>query len=266
MTLPTTLTTTFSVTAFGAASPASLGARLAAVPPDNTLPNLWGLRLISDVTATVGQKSTRTFVHAMSPGEGAASISCTLEAGEKGAKIKTFTIGGAGDGYAAPPILTTSPVGSERRMIVYPSMFLSSLSIVNAGSGYTPGTYPLVFSGGGLWDGSGATGRFHVGGGGTVDGVFIDTVNGFYNNPPDVVLAGAGSGINAYVQGALGIGDLAIVDPGQFWDTPPTIIITPTYYANCSGGDYLGPMRHWMTGPLQLALRTTVLADEPVAS
>lgn len=253
----------YSVTAIGSQSPASLAARLAAVPVDFLLPDTYGLLLISDVSATVSAKTTRTMTFLFDPGEGAPSASVVLEPGEVGAPIQSVAVTSSGDGMAARPIVTFSAaIHAGRRALAYPTMKVTSGVVVHGGTGFTSGT--VVFVGGALAPGGvEATGHLTFGGG-AVTGLVVDSGGGPYNEPPNAVIFGNGTG--ALVIPALGVSGLQLVDPGSGWQGEVTVVFTPLYYSVCGGGDYISPMRNWMTGQLQNALKTTVVALEPVVS
>lgn len=264
MTIPTTLTCSYSVTAFGSLSAASLGARLDATPYQPLLPNAYGLLLISDSTATVGQVSTRTFVFLFNPGEGSASAHTTIVPGEVGAPISGMAVDSSGDDYAAQPLVDFSPRGSQRNGRAYAQMKVTSLAIVKGGRGFTS-TPSLLLVGGGLASGGvRAQGRVNISGG-VINSTIIDVSGGPYSETPIAVLVG-GSGTGAYLQAALGVSGFRLPDPGNGWLAAPSVVLTPKYYSICGGGDFVAPMRSFMKGALEDALQTTVLAAEPVVS
>jgi hypothetical protein len=266
--MPTTLSCSYSVTAFGSLSIASLSARLYATEYDPTLPNLYGLLLTGDTIVISGQTATRTFTFLFAFGEGSASASAVVEPGELGGRLQSMRVDESGDDYAAPPLVTFDPPGSQRNAIAYAQMQVTSLNIIRGGSGYTSSP-TLILKGATVPGGVQAVGRLHVVSGSVVSTI-VDLPGGPYVSMPYPELVGGG-GSGAYVQPVLGLipgaAGLRVVDYGLGWDSTPTVNLSFRYPTQiCTGGDFVSPMRAFMKGRLENALQTVVLAAEPVAS
>jgi len=90
--------------------------------------------------------------------------------------------------------------------------YVYSTTITNAGSGGTPGTYALSFSGGG---GTGATGTYTIGAGGTVTSISITAGGSSYTSAPTLSFplgSVSGAAATATIVGYTGIRPLRILE------------------------------------------------------
>lgn len=121
--------------------------------------------------------------------------------------ITNIVIHKNGSGYTSTPTITISAPASgttaTATVILYGSNSVNDLvTITNAGSGYTPGIYPLSITGGG---GEGATGNVYISTTGVV--VAVDITNGGYGytSTPTLSFSGAGTPtVNAVLTAAIG--------------------------------------------------------------
>lgn len=112
-----------------------------------------------------------------------------------GGMVTGATITSGGSGYTGSPV------------VGFPTPISSTLTVTNNGTGYTPGTYALGFSGGG---GTGAAGTYTIGIGGGVTGYSITNNGSGYTSAPAVSFpSGGGTGAaataNLFGSGASGI-------------------------------------------------------------
>ena len=120
-------------------------------------------------------------------------------------------------GFSATPTISSGTItaitinngggGFENNPNVVILSGITSVSGVVAGSGYTPGTYPLGISGTAL-NNNNAVGTFTISAGGSLTTVTI-TTPGFYQNVPILSFPGAGAGTGASATAVIGSGALA---------------------------------------------------------
>lgn len=109
--------------------------------------------------------------------------------------ITNIIVYSGGSGYTTTPTITISAptagvTATATANLTATNSVNDLITISNAGSGYTPGIYPLIFSGGG---GSGATGNVYVGYTGTVLNVVITNGGSGYTSTPTLSFVGAGT-------------------------------------------------------------------------
>lgn len=91
----------------------------------------------------------------------------------------------------------------KRYTVTCESVGIASITITNGGSGYTPGSHPVVLiSGGG---GSGATATATANGSGVITSIILNTTGSGYTSIPAVTIAaGGGGGVTATAEAVLG--------------------------------------------------------------
>lgn len=134
--------------------------------------------------------------------------------------ITNIVIHKNGSGYTSTPTITISAPESGTTATATVTLAATNsvndlVTITNAGSGYTPGIYPLSITGGG---GSGATGNVYISTTGVV--VAIDITNGGsnYTSTPTLSFSGAGTPtVNAVLTAAIGkrISSITITNGGS---------------------------------------------------
>src|SRR4029077_2517006 len=104
----------YSAIASGSFTAGQLSTLMAAVPQDNDLLVLYGLRSISDVMSTVGKTVTRTITLSMNPTV-AATATATLGGGESQGPVQLITVTANGADYVNVPRVTLDiPVPLEQ--------------------------------------------------------------------------------------------------------------------------------------------------------
>lgn len=134
--------------------------------------------------------------------------------------ITNIVIHKNGSGYTSTPTITISAPASGTTATATVSLYGGNsvndlVTITNAGSGYTPGIYPLSITGGG---GTGATGNVYISTTGVV--VAIDITDGGYDytSTPTLSFSGAGTPtVNAVLTAAIGkrISSITITNGGS---------------------------------------------------
>lgn len=138
-----------------------------------------------------------------------------------GGMVTSTAITAAGSGYTSAPT------------VVFPTPITSTLTVTNTGTGYTPGTYALGFSGGG---GTGAAGTYTIGIGGSITSTAISNNGSGYTTAPTVAFSsGGGSSAAAtahlFGSGASGIAlitsngvaSVTVVEGGTNFTSTPTL-------------------------------------------
>lgn len=137
-----------------------------------------------------------------------------------GGVVTNVVIEKNGSGFTSTPTLTISAPETGTTATATVTLDATNsvndlVTITNAGSGYTPGIYPLSITGGG---GSGATGNVYISTTGVV--VAIDITNGGsnYTSTPTLSFSGAGTPtVNAVLTAAIGkrISSITITNGGS---------------------------------------------------
>lgn len=202
---------------------------LAAIPTDFTLPNFWGLLLVSDATTNPsGNALQRTWVFKMVPTIGDATITAQLQGGSAAAPVAKLTVTGAGGLYARPPILTFTGGGTPlAQAIAYAQMQVGGALVLQGGAAYTGATI-ATFVGGDLAPGGtpAVAGAVTVVGN-AVTGVAVATPGGPYNVPPTCVISDTGGGAGAEVVLGLSVSGATLAYGGKGYTSAPTVVVTP---------------------------------------
>lgn len=138
-----------------------------------------------------------------------------------GGMVTSTAITAAGSGYTSAPT------------VIFPTPITSTLTVTNTGTGYTPGTYALGFSGGG---GTGAAGTYTIGIGGSITSTAISNNGSGYTSASTVAFSsGGGSSAAAtahlFGSGASGIAlitsngvaSVIVVEGGTNFTSTPTL-------------------------------------------
>lgn len=256
---------------YGNQTQASLLARMAAVPLDLTLPQMWGLIPDSDAMATpTGTEITRTIELNMC-NSAAASITAALDSSPNNGRVAKLTLGATAGYMAGPPILSfTAPNPGGQKAAGVPVMGVKQAVIANGGSGYNGATTTAALVGGNLAPGGtpatlGAITLI----GNVVTNVAIATPGSGYTTYPTIVItdsSGAGSGAEIY--GGLNLVGVTLTNPGFLYSTAPVVTVTSLFSANCPGEVAPGElfdntMANWMTIQLQIGVRSPINASMP---
>lgn len=138
-----------------------------------------------------------------------------------GGMVTSTAITAAGSGYTSAPT------------VVFPTPITSTLTVTNTGTGYTPGTYALGFSGGG---GTGAAGTYTIGIGGSITSTAISNNGSGYTSAPTVAFS-SGGGSSAVATAHLfgsgasgialitsnGVASVTVVEGGTNFTSTPTL-------------------------------------------
>lgn len=221
-------TVTCSFTAVAVAiTVADLSARMAAVPIDFTLPNLWGLYLTNDTTSAVGVLVTRQFTFKMIPTVADATATATLKGGSSGQQIAAVTVTGAGGLYARPPLVTFSGGTPTATATAVANMAVSGFTIIKGGSSYAAPT--VAFVGGELAPGGIAVQATATQAAGVINSVTVTNPNnGPYISAPLVVI-NDGPGTGAEVIAGLAVNTVTVTSPGQGFGAVPNVVFTPLF-------------------------------------
>ena len=268
----------YKVTARGGQTIAVLAAALAAVPIDLTIPQLFGMIPIADVTTISGQTATRNITLQFAPLVPAMGTA-TLFPGENGGPIETLlpTNSEANGDYAAIPVISFvggSPQQSNNPGASYTMnataaahMMLLDAFVVNPGSGYSNAATAVII-GGGLDPVNGVPGTASptVVAGGAIGGVSFLNRGFGYSSFVQIQIVDPSGGSGAVIFGGLSVFGIKLFNPGNY-KTAPTPVFTPYFQAsNPDSTNQKSIVRGFMTRALEEALRSPVTAVEPVVS
>jgi len=130
--------------------------------------------------------------------------------------------------FMAMPTITVSTSGSTKGAALFPVIASTksvnkTVSIINAGSGYTNGTYPMTFTGGG---GSGAVGTVTISGGVVTSATVTNGGSGYTTSPTIGIGGSPGTPTVAAVLTAFigyAITSVTIIETGSGYTSTPTI-------------------------------------------
>ncbi len=183
------------------------------------------------------------------PGASQATATAVVPGGF-GSNTIVVTIGNPGAGYTSPPGITISgpdvpgPGANQAIGTATIAGGIAGVNIIYGGSGYSAGTYSLVFSGGG---GTGAAGTATVSTSSIKAIVLTNPGNG-YANPPTVSIPPPSSGNQASAAAsvtAIGVSGVTITAPGKGYTSPPSVIFI--------GGGGSGAAAHTVLAPTTVA-------------
>lgn len=138
----------------GGAPLAPLAAAVAAVPFPKGILELFGLRLLTDVTVE-GPPVVRTVTLSLGPITTATAVAGLIPSEPTGSRIDSVTVSAKGSGYVVPPVVKFSDAtGSGAKALAY--LDVKTAVVAAGGDGY-PDQVAVVFYGG-LPPGSGVPG------------------------------------------------------------------------------------------------------------
>lgn len=148
----------------------------------------------------------------------------------EGASVASVTLGGTNSGYSTIPTTTVANVPKKqngiRATIAVSSMGIASVTLVNAGTGYTVNDVLTVV---GLGAGVAATLEVTAVTGGVIDTVSVLTV-GAYTSVSGVIglSVTGGSGADATITASLQINGITVTEPGAGYTSTPAVTISGT--------------------------------------
>jgi hypothetical protein len=269
--MATQITCDYFLTVAGNQTQASLQARMAAVPLDLSLPQLWGLIPKSDVMTTPSATGIQREI-ILGVDTGTAVLTATQRANPTTGELLGITLGSTAGYFGAPPILSfPAPHSPGLKAAAVPVMGVKVAVIANGGSGYNGATTTAKLVGGNLAPGGtpatlGALTLI----GGVVTNVAIATSGSGYTTFPQIVITDTDvtPGTGAEIFGGLNLVGVTLVSPGSGYSAPPTITINPYFQASNTQFGTVGEVvdfcfANWMTGLLQNACRSPILANPP---
>lgn len=266
--MPTKVNCLWFLTVVGNQTQASLAARMAAVPLNLALPQIWGLIPSADaVTLPDGVTVQRAISLDMGNG-GSAVITAALDSSPTHGRVHSLTLGATAGFYGAPPIITIAapPTPGGQRAMGVAVMGLKKVVISNGGAAYTGATTAALVGGNLAPGGVPATlGAVTIIAGAIVN-VAVATPGSGYTTYPTVVFADSGGGSGALGYGGLNLVGVTLVNPGYLYTTAPGVVVTPYYPASYPASQSEGTdqtMAMWMTGEFQIALRSPINTDPP---
>ena len=190
------------------------------------------------------------------PGASQATATAVVPGGF-GSNTIVVTIGNPGAGYTSPPGITIAPPdvpGPGANQAIGTATIaggIAGVNIVYGGSGYSAGTFSLVFSGGG--GGSGAAGGATVATSAIKAIVLTNAGNGYATAPtvdiPPPPSGGGGMQASAAASvTAIGVTGVTITAPGKGYTSPPQVVF--------SGGGGAGAAAHTVLAPTTVASLT----------
>ena len=248
----------------GVLTPAQIAPMMAAVPIDTTMPYLYGLRLLSDVTTTGSNNVERVLTYSMLPASAAAGTANM--AGTSGA-IASVTRTAVGGPYTAVPVVSTSGGSPVTPASIVAICKLTGATVLNGGTGYTA---PVVsFVGGSLAPGGVAPAATATVALGVITAINVTTVGGPYTQAPALVVTDpAGSGCIAVAN--LTVDSFQVLAPGAGYKSTPAIVVTPFYKATVPDGSPLtteqGVLACFMKSAFDKILRMNTFAATPIVT
>jgi hypothetical protein len=212
---------------------ATVKANMQAIPTDFTLPNLWGLLLVTDaVTEPGGGAVERAWTYKMVPTVGDATATTTLVGGSSGAPVERVTVTAAGGLYARPPILSFTGGGSPLQpAIAYPQMQVGGCVVPYGGTGYSGATVASFVGGNLAVGGTPAVAGAVTVIGGAVTAVAVSVAGGPYDVAPSVVITDSGGGTGAEVVAGLSVASVNLIYGGIGYSSAPSVVFTPLFKA-----------------------------------
>jgi hypothetical protein len=245
-------------------SAVNLGADLAEVPIETSLPLIWGCTPKTDATVIASPDVTRTITLAIGSAF-SSSGGITVTGGSPRGSIASaiFTSSPPTD-YGAPPIVSfTDTTGSGATAAV--TMAAGAFNILSGGSGYTGATTAAVVGGNLAPGGRVATVTPHFTLGVLTSITIVDGGVG-YTSFAEVVLTDSGGGSGAVVFMTLTPVGIAIYQPGSGY-TAPTMRLTPWFTSGApDDSNQAGCFSNWMTEILAAGAGSVVSAALPVLS
>lgn len=184
--------------------------------------NLTGVQVqFITIVAAGSSYPVGTFTLGVSGGSPTTAATGTFTVNASG-MVASINITSGGGGYISAPTITFPIPGSGGSITctVSGGAVQSPLTIAAGGSGYTPGTFPLTFTGGG---GSGASGTFTVNGSGVIASTTLVSAGTGYTTAPTIGL-NLGSGASAVASlSSSGVASVNIIAGGTGLTGTPTL-------------------------------------------
>jgi hypothetical protein len=257
----------YELTVSGNQSQASLAARFAAVPLDLSLPQMWGLIPIEDVTTEPTAKEILRTITLHFDNAG-ATLTPVQDTDPLHGGIDSLTLGATSGYFAGPPVITISPspIPGGKPAAAVAIMGVTEAIVANGGSGYTGASVATLVGGNLAPGGTPATLGPIALIGGVVSSIAIATPGSGYTTFPTIVITDSGGGSGAEVYGGLQIVGTTMTAHGSLYSSLPTITVTALFNASVPGEmaeTTDATMANWMTGQLQIATRSPINAFVP---
>jgi hypothetical protein len=229
--MPTKVLCQYALTVSGNQSQASLAARMAAVPLDLSLPQMWGLIPDSDTTTEPSATEVLRSIELNMGASFSAVITAALDSSPLHGRVKTLTLGSTTGYMAAPPILSFSaPNPSGEVAAAVPIVGLKQVLIANGGGGYTGATVATLVGGNLTPGGTPATLGAITIIAGAITNVAVATPGSGYTTYPQIVFTDSGGGSGASAYGGLNLVGVTLTNPGYLYSTAPTVTVTALFF------------------------------------
>lgn len=263
--------TILTYTATGNAGPTAVAqvvTRLQQIFVDLTVPQLYGLLLISDTIASAAPQFTRVIVAQMTPTIADAAGTAVMGGNINGA-VQSVTMTNQGGLYGAPPVVTFAGGNPTNAAQGFAQCQVRGCNVLLQGAGYNGPTTTVAFIGGLAVGGVPATGTATVAFG-AVTGIVMTNTGGPYLQAPLVVITdSSGGGAGAEVVAGLSVSGVGVTSGGQGYGAVPNVVFTPLFKQMCpdsaGNAEQESTLWNWMDliiqNPLNIPINGAVVAS-----